>query len=164
MHDIEHNYARADSFPFTSIIDTPVDQLKRTLDVRFWGAVAAVKAAHAFLNARGSITLTSGSSGYRPSAGQTAILPLGGALETLVRGLAVDLAPIRVNLAVPGAIRTEFWDGLHIPPEVQTAFAEKSLVKRLGEAEDAAETYLYLMKADFVTGTYSLVEGGAVLA
>jgi NAD(P)-dependent dehydrogenase (short-subunit alcohol dehydrogenase family) len=36
-------------------------------------------------------------------------------------------------------------------------------VKRVGEAEDIALTYIYLMKQQFATGQVLVVDGGAVL-
>jgi len=36
-------------------------------------------------------------------------------------------------------------------------------VGRVGEAEDVAQTYLYLMRNGFVTGQISIVDGGTVL-
>ena len=59
-----------------------------------------------------SITLTGGTNTARPVAGWSIPAAVGGASEGLVRGFAVDLKPIRVNLVHPGAIRTELVEGL----------------------------------------------------
>lgn len=148
------------------VLETPVEEMKKAFDVRLWGAISAVKAAHPHLDPRGSITLIGGIAPYRPQKNWSIFASCAGALQTLTRGLAVDLAPIRVNLVEPGAIHTEMWDSLG-PMEVQekvlALWAEKSLLKKVGQTADTAETYLYLLKADFVTGTCSVVDGGSLL-
>jgi NAD(P)-dependent dehydrogenase (short-subunit alcohol dehydrogenase family) len=37
------------------------------------------------------------------------------------------------------------------------------LVRRIGEAEDIAQTFVYLMKQGYTTGQALVVDGGAVL-
>ena len=86
-------------------------------------------------------------------------------MQGLTRGLAVDLKPIRVNLACPGAILTELWDGRK--PEQRDGFLaqvkEKSLTGAIGTVEDTAETYLYALKCKFLTGEMLKIDGGGVL-
>ena len=89
-----------------------------------------------------------------------------GALEALTRALAIELAPIRVNLVCAGFVKTELWS--NVPKsdrEEMFANAARQLpVGRVGEAEDLAETYLYLMRQGFSTGAMILVEGGGLIA
>jgi len=86
----------------------------------------------------------------------------GGALnEGISRGLAVDMAPIRVNLVAPGAIKTELFK--NIPEHVIAAYERETTVKRLGRPEDVAEAYLYFMKDGFVTGSIIASNGGRLL-
>jgi len=87
------------------------------------------------------------------------------AMEGFVRAMAVELAPIRVNCVVPGVIRTNLWDSM---PEANrqglfTAMANSLPVQRVGEVEDVALAFLYLMKQSFGTGQSLLVDGGTVL-
>ncbi|KII85693.1 hypothetical protein PLICRDRAFT_701170 [Plicaturopsis crispa FD-325 SS-3] len=158
-------YTAADWGSLPNLFETPVEKMKDLFNVRFWGAIAAVKTAHPFLSQSGSITLTGGSVVTRPPKGFGITVSCSGALETLTRGLAVDLAPIRVNVVEAGAIRTEMWDNMPdgVLEKLAGEWANKSLVKRMGEVEDTTETYLYLMKADFVTGTNAVVDGGSLL-
>ena len=48
-----------------------------------------------------------GAAGVKPQKGTSLIAGVAGALEGLVRGLAVDLAPVRVNVVSPGYVDTE---------------------------------------------------------
>jgi NAD(P)-dependent dehydrogenase (short-subunit alcohol dehydrogenase family) len=106
--------------------------------------------------------LTSGTIGVRPTPGAALMASGAGAIEALARGLAVELAPVRVNAVRPGPIRTPMHDTV---PEEQrealfTAIARRTLTKGLGEADQIAATHLYLMENGYVTGTVLTVDGG----
>ena len=80
-----------------------------------------------------------------------------GALETVTRQLAVQLAPhVRVNAVVPGAVLPPAgW-----PVEAQKKFVESTPLKRLGSPDDVAQAVVYLASAPFVTGHLLFVDGG----
>jgi NAD(P)-dependent dehydrogenase (short-subunit alcohol dehydrogenase family) len=129
--------------------------------VRFWGALAVAKHAAKGVPPGGSITLTNGMAAHRPQKGLAVAGAMAGAVEHLVLGLAVELAPVRVNGVCPGAIRTEAWDA--VPPafrQVQEARLAGQLLARVGEPAEAAEAYLYLMRGTYTTGQILRVEGG----
>ena len=111
-----------------------------------------------------SVTITSGVRVYRPARGRARATAAAGALDAAVRGLAVDLAPIRVNGVVLGTIHTPLLDRV-APRDSQAAkqFAEQTLVKAVGDADEAAEAYLYSMRCAYVTGSMMVVDGGALL-
>jgi NAD(P)-dependent dehydrogenase (short-subunit alcohol dehydrogenase family) len=130
-------------------------------DVRFWGALAVAKHGAKCVAPGGSITLTNGMAAHRPQKGLAISTAMAGAVEHLVKGLAAELAPVRVNGVCPGAIRTEAWDEL---PEDFRRFQEArlagQLLPRVGETAEAAEAYLYLMRGTYTTGQTLRVEGG----
>jgi NAD(P)-dependent dehydrogenase (short-subunit alcohol dehydrogenase family) len=145
--------------------DLALDEARRAFDVRIWGAVSAIKHAVPRVNAGGSIVLTSGTIGVRPAPGAALAAAGAGAIEGLTRGLAVELAPVRVNAVRPGVIRTPMWDQI---PEQQretlfTTLAQRTLTKTIGEADHIAATHVYLMENPFVTGTVLTVDGGSIL-
>jgi NAD(P)-dependent dehydrogenase (short-subunit alcohol dehydrogenase family) len=148
--------------PLTEV--TP-EEGRQLFEVRFWGAVAAVRHAAPRIRPGGSIVLTSGTIGVRPSPGAALAAGSAAAIEGLTRGLAVELAPVRVNAVRPGAIRTPLWDP--VPEERRTALfaalAERTLAKTVGEPQQIAAAHLYLMDNRFVTGTVLTVDGGAIL-
>ncbi len=75
--------------------------------------------------------------------------------------MAVELAPIRVNFVVLGAIKTPLLDSMTRGYEqVEKSLADSSLLKSIGTADEAAEAYLYAMRASFTTGTRIDVDGG----
>ena len=109
----------------------------------------------------GTLILTNGMAAHRPQKGLTISTAMAGAVEHLVKGLAWDLAPVRVNGVCPGAIRTEAWDEL--PPDFRKFQEDRlagQLIPRVGETSECAEAYLYLMRSGYVTGQTLRVEGG----
>ncbi|WP_427920403.1 SDR family oxidoreductase [Streptomyces sp. cg40] len=145
--------------------ELPLDEARRIFDVRFWGAVAVAKHAAPRIRPGGSITLTSGTVGVRPVQGAALAAAGSAATEGLVRGLAVDLAPVRVNAVRSGAVRTPLWDAV---PEPQRAavlddFARRALTKTVGKPQQIATAHLYLMENRFTTGTVLTVDGGLIL-
>ena len=114
----------------------------------------------------GSITLSSGVAGLRPRKGWTVAASICGAVEALTRALAVELAPIRVNAVCPGLVRTDLWIDMTEPDRerMYRDAGQRLPVSRVGEADDLAQTYLYLMREGFSTGQVVVVDGGGVLA
>jgi NAD(P)-dependent dehydrogenase (short-subunit alcohol dehydrogenase family) len=164
--------------PFDHLVTTPViftskarltDQataeMRALFDIKFWGQYYAARHAAPFLRAEGSITLSSGQLSHRPVPGSVPRASVNGAVEALGRGLAVELAPVRVNTVCAGVIATERWN--HIEEKERAAsfarIAATLLVGRIATPEDIAQTYLYAMTNRFTTGTVILVEGGALL-
>jgi len=136
------------------------DANKDLFDVRFWGACVA--AQNAKIRPGGSITLTLGSVVVKPRANWVFAAGLMGAVESVTRALAVDLAPIRVNAICPGLVKTELWNPM--PKEQIDAMMEASakslLVKHVADADEIAEAYLFTMKCGYITGQRIEVDGG----
>ena len=86
-------------------------------------------------------------------------------MEGFTRAMAIELAPLRVNLVSPGMVRTNLWsDMTDADREAMYEHVGNGLpVKRVGEAEDIAQTYIYLMRQQFSTGQIIIADGGYVL-
>ena len=86
-----------------------------------------------------------------------------GAVNTLTRGLAVELGPagIRVNAIAPGYIRTDMFETSH-PPARQEALGKAHPLGRVGTPEEVAAVVSFLCSDDasFVSGTILSVDGG----
>lgn len=80
-------------------------------ETKFWGQYHAVKHAAPRLAPDGSIVLMSGAASVRPSGAAPAYVACNAAIEGLGRGLAVELAPVRVNVVAPGTIDGNLWAG-----------------------------------------------------
>ncbi|MFC8968549.1 SDR family oxidoreductase [Streptomyces sp. NPDC057094] len=158
-------YTAGESLLLESLAESDLTRARGFLDTRLWGAYTAVKHGAPAIREGGSVVLTTGTAGRRPLPGTTVAASLCGAMESLTRALALELAPLRVNVVSPGVVRTELWREL--PAEDRDglfASAAASLpVGRAGEPEDIAEAYLYLMRGGYSTGSVVVVDGGGVL-
>lgn len=158
-------YTAADPLALNPIDEIELDAARAFFNLRFWSPLAAVKHSYRNIRAGGSITLTSGIVSRRPWKGWVVAAGVAGAIEAMTRALAVELAPLRVNTVCAGLVRTPLWNGMD-ESERETFFADTARtipVRRIGEAEDLAQTYLYLMREGFSTGQTIVVDGGAVL-
>lgn len=158
-------YTAGESLVLKNIEDVTVQDAKGFFDLRYWGAFTAVKYAAPHLNAGGSITLTGGVASARPGKGWSLGASICAAMEGFTRAMAVELAPLRVNLVSPGMIRTNLWsDMTDADRDAMYEHVGNGLpVKRVGEAEDIAQTYIYLMRQQFSTGQIIIADGGYVL-
>jgi NAD(P)-dependent dehydrogenase (short-subunit alcohol dehydrogenase family) len=81
-------------------------------------------------------------------------------VEHLARGLALDLAPVRVNVVTPGFIDTEAW--AKMPEEMKREMTKAQPISRPGLPDEVAQAYLYFMCAGFTTGQTAIVDGGMI--
>ncbi|KAG4432964.1 hypothetical protein IFR05_011559 [Cadophora sp. M221] len=149
--------------------DLNLDEAKHLFGVKFWGSVVIGKAVkkHSIINPGGSLILTSGSAGIKPGKGAATGGALNAGVITLTKGLASDLAEnkIRVNVVVPGLVKTELWGKLGQSEEKQQETFANTVqpVGFVATPNDIAEAYLYLAKADYATGTSIEIDGGRLL-
>lgn len=159
-------FTAGDAFTPRPLTEMTLAEARSVLDVRFWGAVGVVLAAAPHIRTGGSVALTTGTVGQRPVPGAALAAAGAGAVEGLVRGLASELSPVRVNAVRAGAIRTPLWDGVPEPQReaVFARLARRTLLATIGEPEEIALAHIYLMKNRYVTGTVLTVDGGLLLA
>ncbi len=135
---------------------------RRAFETKLWGPFTAVQAA----DVRESIVFVSGVAATTPMRGGSATAAVNGAIEALVRTLAVELAPVRVNAVSPGIIATPTWDAM--AAEDREAMFDRLAgalpAGRVGTAEDLAEAIWLLLTNGFVTGVVLPVDGGHRLA
>ncbi|KAL8673350.1 MAG: hypothetical protein Q9168_002229 [Polycauliona sp. 1 TL-2023] len=113
-----------------------------------------------------SITMTTGTVAQKPIADWTIVASYAAGLHGMVRNLALDLAPIRVNLISPGAVETEMWDFMpqdRMQQMKQEIESKSTTTGRIGQPCDVAEAYLYSMKDQNCTGTVIDTNGGNLL-
>jgi NAD(P)-dependent dehydrogenase (short-subunit alcohol dehydrogenase family) len=144
---------------------TDVEAARRFFELRYWGAFLAAKYGSGSIRPGGSIVFTSGLAGQRPHAGWALGASICSAMEGLTRALAVELAPIRVNIVCPGVVKSPLWAAM--TEADRTALyrqtAEKLLVGHVGETAEIAEAYLYLMRQTYGSGHVLVVDGGGAL-
>lgn len=158
-------YTAGESLALMPVDGMNLEQARGFFQVRFFGALNAVSIGASHIRPGGSITLTSGSARTRPGAGWSVASSLCGATTSLAGALAVELAPIRVNVVEPGIVRSPLWSGMST--EDQQAMYDQQAATlpagRVGEVDDIARAFVYSMTQPFMTGTSIPVDGGALL-
>ncbi|MBB2752386.1 UNVERIFIED_ORG: NAD(P)-dependent dehydrogenase (short-subunit alcohol dehydrogenase family) [Rhizobium aethiopicum] len=135
---------------------------QRVVESKFYGPLLLAKYGAAHLPPAGSITFTSGIAAYRPAARGSVVAAVNAALEGLVRALAVELAPLRINAVSPGWVDTPIWNSVAGDAKQATldAMAQRLPAGRVGKPEDIADAIRFLIGNAFTTGTILHVEGG----
>lgn len=166
QHKLDHIvHTAGDSFSIQPVQDADVDTVIQNGMVRFFGVIMLCKYAPKYMNPgpASSIVITTGSSARRPPPGYGALVGYGAGIEGVCRGMARDLAPIRVVAVSPGPVETELWDNRGFGEEQRAHLANMLLTEKVGEPSDAAEAYVYAMKDHNVTGVTVSTDGGQLL-
>ena len=146
--------------PFKTV---PMDDVRATLEAKLWGAWRVARSAE--IRAGGSLTLVSGFLSIRPRPNSAIVSVANGALESLTRALALELAPIRVNCVSPGIIDTPIRAAM--PEAARKEMLEKTAaalpVRRVGYGEDVAQQIVSFMQNGFASGAILYLDGGALV-
>lgn len=139
-----------------------LEAAQRVVESKFYGPLLLAKHGAPKLSANGSLTFVSGIAAYRPAARGSVVAAVNAALEGLVRALAVELAPIRVNAVSPGWVDTPIWQLVagDAKDETLAAMAKRLPAGRVGRPQDIADAIRFLMGNGFTTGETLHVEGG----
>lgn len=161
----DHLFIPAATYTVVGLDCDDIKAIESPFRSKFWGQYWAVKLAVPYLAKDGSITLMAGAASARPIKGGAVYAACNSAIEGLGRGLAIDLAPIRVNTISPGTIDGHLWQNR--PQEIREMafehYRQNSLVGRPGTESEIADTVLYLMGNRFVTGSNLYPDGGYAL-
>jgi len=148
-----------------NLLGENLDEHRDIFNIKFWGTAAAVQVAK--FRPGGSLTLTIGTSAIKPRKGWALIGGVLGSVDALTRGLAVDLAPVRVNVVSPGWVNTDLWTDAGFSKEAVAEMIrireEKLLVKHVADSDEIAEAFLFCMKCTYLTGQRIEVDGGQTL-
>ncbi|MGA1830563.1 SDR family oxidoreductase [Rhizobium wenxiniae] len=159
----DHIVISAAQTPSGPVRKLSLDDAKKAMESKFWGAYRVARAAR--LSERGSLTFISGFLSERPSASSVLQGAINAALESLGRGLALELSPVRVNSVSPGLIDTPLWSKME--DESRKSMFERVAAslpaKTIGQPGDIANAVLFLMTTPFATGSNVRVDGGGVI-
>ncbi|PKG39058.1 SDR family oxidoreductase [Psychromonas sp. Urea-02u-13] len=148
---IKHPHVTGD-FATTSSKD-----LRIAFDTKYWGQHNLVQHGLKNINEGGSFILTSGIASRRSYPGFSATAAMNGAIESLVKSLSVELAPIRINAVCPGFIE-RFSDDKQRLETVKKLGARLPL-KHLGEQNEVAKAYVFLLQNNYASGTIIDIDG-----
>jgi NAD(P)-dependent dehydrogenase (short-subunit alcohol dehydrogenase family) len=152
--------AQLKSGPFKTVA---MDDVRATMEGKFWGAWRVARAAN--IRAGGSLTLVSGFLSVRPRPNSAIVGAANGAIESLTRGLALELAPVRVNCVSPGIIDTPIRAAMPeaARKEMLAKVAGGLPVGRVGVGDDIARQIMAFMAIGFATGSIVYIDGGALV-
>ncbi|MDG4824487.1 SDR family oxidoreductase [Asanoa sp. WMMD1127] len=138
------------------------DVVALSLRTKAVGAILLAKHFATQMPADGSFLLFSGATAVKPAAGMLAVAATNGAVDAIVRSLAVELAPIRVNAISPGTIDSGAYDALG-PEKKAQLYAGRSKTnpaRRIGTPGDVAEAVVFALTNTFLTGVSLGLDGG----
>ena len=117
------------------------------------------------LRQHASSRLHSGTPARRCNPGMISVSCTGCAVEGLVRALAKELAPQRVNAVAPGIIDTPMFDHFgEKKAATMTAIGKGMPLGRVGLPDEVAEAIMLSMTNNYMTGVVIDIDGGALLA
>ncbi|MEY3710809.1 MAG: hypothetical protein RLZZ99_630, partial [Actinomycetota bacterium] len=158
---------------YLSLIESAdLDQWRNMFEVNVIGMVTAIKHLKSLLDKADSpaIVNMSSISGYIGSVGYAAYCSTKGAIDSLTKSLALELAPkIRVNAIAPGWIETPFTvEGLEKsadPVAYRRDVEAMHALNRVGTPEEIAKSIFWMCSADasFMTGSVVIVDGGYMI-
>jgi NAD(P)-dependent dehydrogenase (short-subunit alcohol dehydrogenase family) len=148
--------------PFHTIKE---EDLREEFEINYFAAVKVLKALYPRLkkSTQASVVLFSTVAVTKGMNFHTSIAAAKGAIEALVKTLAIEWAPqIRVNAVAPSLVDTPLAQKLISNPNVLEATIQKHPLKRIGHVQDIAQAALFLLdeKNSWVTGQILHIDGG----
>ena len=160
-------YSAGDTPPLYNFEDVTLDKIKQAGWVRFYGPLlVAIHGRKKLVQSpKSSLTITSGATSENPWKGSIVPSSWLAGLQGMTRSLALEIAPLRVNLVSIGGVETEMWD--YQDPKTRQATIDElvrdTTLGVIGKVEDVAEAYIYCMKDHFITGSLISSNGGRFL-
>ncbi|MER5533971.1 SDR family oxidoreductase [Streptomyces mirabilis] len=158
--EFDHVVVSAGETPMGRVDALPPADAYAAMDSKFWGAYRIARSVR--VRPSGSLTLLAGYLSQRPGRASA----LQSAINALVRGLALEYAPLRVNAVSPGPLRTPLWEGMDVTARerMYEAATRRLPVGRVGEAADVAQAVLFVTGNAYATGTTVYVDDGGTIA
>jgi NAD(P)-dependent dehydrogenase (short-subunit alcohol dehydrogenase family) len=145
-----------------AVADYDVGRALRLVTLKLVGYTEVVHQLAPRFTQDASVLVFGGQALRRPYPGSTTITTVNGGVEGLVRTLAVQLAPVRVNAIHPGIVGdTPEWEGK--PPEVLENVRARTPLGRLVTTEDVVDASVFLLENGAVNGVNLELDGGWML-
>jgi NAD(P)-dependent dehydrogenase (short-subunit alcohol dehydrogenase family) len=162
---VDHVVSTASARARGRVADLDRDAVRLAFDTKVIGPMMLARYLAPRMPDDGSFVFFSGAAAVKPEIGTLAVAATNGAVDTVIRSLALELAPLRVNAISPGVIDTGAWDALG--PEAKSDYfhtmAAKNPARRIGTIDDVAEAVLFALSSTFLTGVTLPIDGGQPL-
>jgi NAD(P)-dependent dehydrogenase (short-subunit alcohol dehydrogenase family) len=146
----------------STVAEYNVDRAIRLVTLKLVGYTETVRVLLPRMHDDSSVVLFGGSAQARPYPGSTTVTTANGGIVGLVRTLAVELAPIRVNAIHPSPVGDN-WFWRDKPQEVLDSMAARTPIGRLVQTQDVVDAAVFLLENRGVNGTQLDVNGGFLL-
>ncbi|ARP79634.1 short chain dehydrogenase [Bordetella genomosp. 8] len=142
----------------------PLDDAYDAMRSKFWSAYHAARACR--IRRGGSLTLVSGVFSVRPDRNAVLQGAINAALEGLMRGLALEMAPIRVNAISPSVTDTPLWNKLDDAQRRRKfeSYAAHVPLRHVAQPDAVARAILAVAGNPAITGSTLLVDCGDAIA
>jgi len=162
---IDHVMVTAGGPYYARLADIDFEQARRNVDQHLWLPLHVARHAAARVRPGGSLLFTSGTGGRRPAVGMALASALTLASPALTKVLALELAPVRVNLIAPGFVDTPLSATLlgERLDERRDQLRTRLPIGRVIGPEDVAALAVHLMTNTALTGATYDIDGGQQL-
>jgi NAD(P)-dependent dehydrogenase (short-subunit alcohol dehydrogenase family) len=162
---VDHIMISAGRPYYAPLAEMDFDAARRNVDEHFWLALHVARAAAGLIRPGGSLVLVGGTGGRKPSVGLALVCAFTAAMPALTKVLALEIAPIRVNLVAPGFVDTPLsadllGDGLDAR---RRQLRETLPIRRVVGPGDVGALAVHLMANTALTGGTYDVDGGQQL-
>jgi NAD(P)-dependent dehydrogenase (short-subunit alcohol dehydrogenase family) len=162
--EIDHMLLSGPGPHYVPFAELDPETARRDVDTHLLLPLQVARHAAASLRPPGTLLLIGGTGGRRPAAGPL-ITAITTALPAMTRSLALELAPVRVNLIAPGFVDTPLSAAI-LGDELDTRREELCRTLPIGRVvgpADVAALAIHLMTNTAVTGATFDVDGGQQL-
>jgi len=162
---VDHVMITAGGPYYARLTDIDFEQARRTVDQHLWLPLHVARNAAAKVRPGGTLLFTSGTGGRRPAVGMALSSALTVALPALTKALALELAPVRVNLIAPGFVDTPLSAALlgDRLDERRNQLRTTLPIRRVVGPADVAALAVHLMTNTALTGATYDIDGGQQL-
>jgi len=162
---IDHVMVTAGAPHYAPPLQTPLEEARRGLSEHLLLALAVARGAASKVRPLGSLVFMGGTGARRPRVGLAIASAATVASPTLIASLALELAPIRVNLIAAGFVDTPLSASL-LGEELDRRREELRAtlpIRRVVQPEDVAALAVHLMSNTALTGATYDIDGGQQL-
>jgi NAD(P)-dependent dehydrogenase (short-subunit alcohol dehydrogenase family) len=165
LSSVDHVVSTASARARGRIADLDRDAIRLSFDTKVIGPLMLAKHLAPRMNKGGSFVIFSGVAAAKIAIGTMGVAITNAAADTLVRSLALELAPIRVVGISPGVIDTGAWDAFGVQGKAGyfADISARNPARRIGTPDDIAQGVLFALTNTFLTGQTLHIDGGEPL-
>jgi len=156
---VEHLVLAAIDRDDNTVRDYDIARALRLVTLKLVGYTEVVHQLAGRMDADSSVVVFGGGAKDRPYVGAMTVATVNGGVSGMVRALAVELAPIRVNAIHPGIVGdSPFWS--EKPEAVLEGFRSRTPTGRLATMRDVVTAVVFLLENRSVDGVELDVDSG----